>query len=185
MGFPLRTYCSWHSQRKNAHCVVISNKVFAINLQCAAMVQGKFWITVKTHWIELSCDICTSYEAVNIVWIKLDDNEGNFVVWRSKCERKQVERNGRKSKRLRDTNKLRQKAYWGKETWQCTEPKPCWIQQVKTNMDRKTLSVYESWNEGIEIKFHEGGDQKPPSDILGCVYMHFLGSLKDSINVGF
>lgn len=56
---------------------------------------------------------------------------------------------------------------------------------MKTNADYKTLSVYESGNEGIEIKFHEGEDKKPPADTLGCVCMHFSGSLEDSINVGF
>lgn len=45
--------------------------------------------------------------------------------------------------------------------------------------------MYESWNEGIEIKFHEGGGKKLPADILGYVYMHFSGSLETLINVSF
>lgn len=53
---------------------------------------------------------------------------------------------------------------------------------MKTNTDYKTLAVYGSQNEAMEIKFNERGD-KTPVNILGYVYVYFSGSLVDSIKV--
>lgn len=54
---------------------------------------------------------------------------------------------------------------------------------MKTNTGYKTLAVYGSQNETMEIKFNEGGDKKTPVNILGYVYMYFSGNLGDLINV--
>lgn len=52
---------------------------------------------------------------------------------------------------------------------------------METNTDYKTLVVYGSQNDVIEIKFN--GRNKRIVNILGCVHMYITGSLRNSINV--